>query len=146
MVNGSISIGQAYAWRVAERRQKHLILILARELVSNLATPALITDEGGRVVFYNEAAEPMIGGPFAELGEMALDQLAETYSPRTLEGQPMPSEGMPGRIALDERRAAHERLRITSRDGVDRVVSVTAFPLFAHADEFVGIVVIFWRE
>jgi hypothetical protein len=38
------------------------------------------------------------------------------------------------------------RVWVTSRDGVNREVSVTAFPLFAHADEFVGIVVIFWRE
>ena len=100
--------------------QKHLILILARELASNLATPTLIADEHGNAVFYNEAAEAVMGTPFAE--------------------------GLPGRIALDERREAHVRIWVTSRDGVNREVSVTAFPLFAHADEFVGIVVIFWRE
>ena len=33
-----------------------------------------------------------------------------------------------------------------SRDGVDRQVAITAFPLFAEADEIVGIVGIFWRE
>ena len=53
--------------------QKHLILILARELASNLATPTLITDENGTVVFYNEAAETVIGGPFAEIGEVGID-------------------------------------------------------------------------
>jgi PAS domain-containing protein len=126
--------------------QKHLILILARELASNLATPTLIADERGHVVFYNEAAEAVIGTPFAEMGEVEIDALAKSYSPRTSEGEPLPVEGLPGRIALDERREAHVRLWITSRDGVDREVSVTAFPLFAHADEFVGIVVIFWRE
>jgi PAS domain-containing protein len=126
--------------------QKHLILILARELASNLATPTLIADEQGNVVFYNEAAESVIETPFAEMGEVDLDDLAESFSPRTPEGEPLPVERLPGRIALDERRAAHVRVWITSRDGVDREVSVTAFPLFAHADEFVGIVVIFWRE
>jgi hypothetical protein len=45
-----------------------------------------------------------------------------------------------------ERRAAHERIRMTSVDGVEREVASTAFPLFAHADEFVGIMAIFWRE
>jgi hypothetical protein len=35
---------------------------------------------------------------------------------------------------------------VTGRDGVNRLVSVTAFPLYAHADEFVGIMTIFWRE
>ena len=31
-------------------------------------------------------------------------------------------------------------------DGVDREIEVSAFPLFAHADEFVGAVVFFWRR
>jgi len=126
--------------------QKHLVLILARELASNLATPTLIADDRGHVVFYNEAAEAVIGGPFAEVGEVSIDDLGASFSPRTREGQPLAQEDLPARIALDQRRAAHERLWVTSRDGVDREVSLTAFPLFAHADEFVGITVIFWRE
>ena len=32
---------------------------------------------------------------------------------------------------------------MTGADGVEREIEVTAFPLFAHSDEFVGIVVIF---
>lgn len=126
--------------------QKHLILILARELASNLATPTLVADERGQVVFYNEAAEPVLGGPFAEMGEVHIDDLAASFSPRTGEGESLDVEELPGRVALDERRAAHVRVWITSRDGVEREVSVTALPLFAHADEFVGVVVIFWRE
>ena len=39
------------------QRQKHLVLILARQFASNLATPTLITDERGYLVYYNEAAE-----------------------------------------------------------------------------------------
>jgi PAS domain-containing protein len=126
--------------------QKHLILILARELASNLATPTLIADETGQVVFYNEAAEGVLGGPFSEMGDVSLDDLGASFAPRTSEGEPLAQEDLPGRIALDQRRAAHEQLGATSRDGIDRKISVTALPLFAHADEFVGIVVIFWRE
>jgi hypothetical protein len=37
-------------------------------------------------------------------------------------------------------------MRVTGADGVERKLSVTAFPLFAHADEFVGVVTIFWRD
>jgi PAS domain-containing protein len=131
---------------VGERRSKHLVLILAREFASNLATPTVIADADGRVVFYNEAAEQVVGGPFSDLGEVDLDEWTTSFEPRTAEDEALPVEERPARIALDERRAAHERFRITSRDGVDRDVAVTAFPLFAHADEFVGIVVIFWRE
>jgi PAS domain-containing protein len=131
---------------VERRRSKHLVLILAREFASNLATPTLIADDRGQLVFFNEAAEEIVGATFAEIGELPLDEWATTFSPRTLDSEPLPPERLPARIALDERRALHQRLLVTSRDGVDREVAVTAFPLFAHADEFVGIVAIFWRE
>ena len=128
------------------RRHKHLVLILAREFASNLATPTLIADDRGTLVFYNEAAEEVVGRPFAEAGEVSLDEWTATFEPRTADGEPIPPERRPPRIALDQRRAAHERYRVTSVDGIERDVSVTAFPLFAHVDEFVGIVAIFWRE
>jgi PAS domain-containing protein len=123
-----------------------LVLILARELASNLATPTLIADDQGQLVFYNEAAEGVLGGPFAEAGEMPIDEWTASFSPRTSDQEALPPERRPARIALDARLPSHERFWITSRDGVDREVAVTAFPLFAHADEFVGIMAIFWRE
>ena len=48
-------------------RQKHLVLILAREFASNLSTPTLIADERGYLVFYNEAAEGVVGRRFGEV-------------------------------------------------------------------------------
>jgi PAS domain-containing protein len=132
---------------VAQRRHKHLVLILAREVASNLATPTLIADDQGQLVFYNEAAEEIIGRRFAETGEMPIDEFTALFAPRTRDSEDaLPPERRPARIALDERRAAHEQFRITSLDGAERNVAVTAFPLFAHADEFIGIVAIFWRE
>jgi PAS domain-containing protein len=132
---------------MAAIRPKHLVLILAREFASNLATPTLITDERGWLVFYNEAAEEIIGRPFAEIGELPLEDWTAQFSPRTLDTEELlPLERRPTGIALRERRAAHERYRVTSLDGIDREVAVTAFPLFAHAEELVGSMTIFWRE
>jgi PAS domain-containing protein len=131
---------------VETRRQKHLVLILAREFASNLATPTLIADDEGTLVFYNEAAEEVVGLPFAEAGEIALEEWSARFSPRTLESEPVPPEKLATQVALNHRRAAHERYLITSADGLERDVAVTAFPLLAQADEFVGIVAIFWRE
>jgi PAS domain-containing protein len=131
---------------VSPRRHKHLVLILAREFASNLATPTLIADDEGRIVYYNEAAEAVVGTPFAAMDEVPLEDWAERFESRTADSEPLPYERRPAGIAFRERRAAHERYRITSVDGTERDVAVTAFPLFAHADEFVGIVVIFWRE
>jgi PAS domain S-box-containing protein len=132
---------------VAVARPKHLVLILAREFASNLATPTMITDERGVLVFFNEAAEDVFGQSYAQVGEMPYDEWTSRFEPRSVEtDEAIPLERRPTGIALNERRAAHERMRYTSVDGVARVVAVTAFPLFAHHDELVGTVTIFWRE
>jgi PAS domain S-box-containing protein len=131
---------------VATARAKHLVLILARELASNLATPTLIADAEGTLVYFNEAAEEIIGRPFSEIGEMPMDEFSASFEPRTRNHAPLANEKRPTRIALEERRPAHEQLWALSRDGIDRQIAVTAFPLFAEADEFVGIVGIWWQE
>jgi len=130
---------------VDTQRPKHLVLILAREFASNLSTPTLIADARGNLVYYNEAAEAVVGRRFSEMGVMPADEFAAEFEPRTLASEPLPLEQRPVRIALDERRAAHLRYLVTSADGVEREIEVTAFPLFAQTDEFVGIVAIFWR-
>ncbi len=126
------------------RSPKHLVLILAREFVSNLATPMMLTDAEGTLVFFNEAAEAIVGRTFAEAGEMPFLEWSARFAARTPASEPLPLERRPVAIALEERRAAHERLMVTGLDGAEREIAVTAFPLFAHADEFVGVVGIFW--
>jgi PAS domain-containing protein len=131
---------------VETQRQKHLVLILAREFASSLSTPTLVADDRGYLVFYNEAAEGVVGRRFAEEGEMPIEDWLADFEARTLAAEPLPPERRPTHIALNERRATHLRYLVASADGVEREIEVTAFPLFAHTDEFVGIVVIFWRS
>ena len=132
---------------MAAVRQKHLVLILAREFASNLATPTAVTDEHGVLVYFNEAAEEVFGLSLSELGEQDYDEWTARFSPRDVDSdEPLPMERRPTGVALRERRPAHERVRITSVDGVAREIAVTAFPLYAHLDELVGTVTIFWRE
>ena len=126
--------------------QKKLVLILARQFASNLATPMGITDELGRLVYFNEAAESIIGSTLAEAGPLSFDEWSARAAPRTPEGELLPSGRRPTAIALNERRAAHERVKVTGLDGVEREIAVTAFPLFASVDEFVGMVAIFWSS
>jgi PAS domain-containing protein len=106
----------------------------------------LIADAEGTLVFYNEAAEEIVGRPFAEAGEMPVDEWTASFDPRTPTGEPLPADHRPTRIVLDERRPTHQAFRVTSADGAERSVAVTALPLFAHSEEFVGILAIFWRE
>jgi PAS domain-containing protein len=127
------------------RRPKGLVLILAREFASNLATPIYIADADGTLVYFNEAAERIGGRSFAEAGEMSMDQWAKLLRWRRVDGAPLQREEMPGG-ALHERRPAHARLRIAALDGIEREIATTAFPLSAPDEAFHGIMVIFWEQ
>lgn len=124
---------------------KELMLILARELATNAATPMFIADADGTLVFYNEPAERILGRSFAAAGEIVASEWETLFRVESLDGQPMPLEQMPGGIAFLERRAASGPLRITSLDGVKHELATTAFPLFKRGRDFVGVVVLFWE-
>jgi hypothetical protein len=127
-------------------RPKNVVLILAREFATRLATPMFIADDEGRLVYYNEPAEGVIGRTFSEMGEVDAEGWGAMLRIENMDGRPMPLEERPSGIAFFQRRASHQTLKITGLDGIKRAVSATAFPLFAHADEFVGVVLIFWEE
>ena len=127
------------------RPQKHLALIIARELASQLATATFIADAAGDLVFYNEAAEKILGRTFAEAGPMPAEGWASQFLLEGLDGDSLPLERMPAGVALLERRPAHGELWMTGLDGQRRLLSVTAVPLFASPTEFVGMIALFWQ-
>jgi PAS domain-containing protein len=131
---------------VQERRQKNLVLILAREFASKLATATFITDANGHLVFYNEPAEEILGQTFAEAGELRAEEWSALWELKDADGNTMPLEQTPGGIALLERKPVHRDLSLTRLDGVVRNISATAFPLMATAEELVGMVAFFWER
>jgi PAS domain-containing protein len=124
---------------------KSLPLILARELASNLATPMFLMDAAGTLVYYNEAADQLIGRPFAELGEVPALEFGEVLRLRESDGSPLRRRDTPTGVAFSGQRPAHRALRATGYDGVERAVEVTAFPLFGTADDMHGVVTVFWQ-
>ena len=127
------------------RKQKSLVLILARELAENLATPIYIADENGELIFFNEPAEQIASGRFSEASETSIADWVKLLQPETLDGRPLERDEMPGGIAFAERRPAHATMRITGLDGNRRTLETTAFPLFGPDEEFHGIMAIFWE-
>jgi PAS domain-containing protein len=120
-------------------------LIVARELAANLATPMFLIDANGDLVFYNDAAEQIIGRSFAELGTINALEWGEMLQLAKPNGDPLRRRDSPPGIAFAERRPAHALVQATMLDGATRLVEVTAYPLFAKTDEMDGVVAIFWE-
>jgi hypothetical protein len=124
-----------------------LVLILARGLASSIATPMFLVNTDGTLVYYNEPAEEILGVSYAEAGELKPDQWGTMFDPiDRASGEHLPPDATPLAVALNTRKPTHRRLRITGHDTVERDIAVTAFPLWARTDEFVGAVAIFWEE
>ena len=124
-------------------RQRNVALILARELAVNLATPMWIWDENGELVFANEHVQEILGSPHRDVGVGKLEDLP-SFEPRDLDGRPIPKDELPSAVALQRKEPSHRELLIVGRDGVERALTVTAFPLFARDGEFVGAMSVFW--
>ncbi|MFY9587622.1 MAG: hypothetical protein WAT66_09220 [Actinomycetota bacterium] len=127
-------------------QQRNLVLILARELAANSATPMFVVDPGGTLAFFNEPAERVLGRSFAETGPLGPKEWGTIFSPTDGEGQTIPVEHLPLNKALRDLMPGHLAMTIKGLDGEERNIAVTAFPLFARADEFVGALAIFWEE
>ena len=124
---------------------RSLPLILARELAANLATPMVLIDGAGTVVFMNEAAELMFGRTFGELGVMSANEFGDLLEMRGLDGEPLRKRDSPPGRAFYERAAAHQAMLVRTLDGTDREIEVTAYPLFGRDEEMHGVLVVFWE-
>ena len=120
-----------------------LELILARNLLSSLSTPALLANRTNEIVFYNEAAGALLGRRFEESGTLSAEEWLNDFGPLDERGEPIPLEEQPVTIALQANRAAHARHRIRSLGGAVHVVEVSGMPIIG-AGGFHGAMVFFW--
>jgi PAS domain-containing protein len=125
--------------------QHHLVLILARDFASRLATPVFLVDAEGSVIYFNEGAERVLGRRFMEGSGMDANEWSTVFSPTDDDGNPVELTDLPLGVAIIERHPDHRMLRIKSVDGTQRRIEVTAFPLFAHKDECLGAIAVFWE-
>ena len=125
--------------------QRNLVLILARDFASRLATAVFLVDAEGNLIYYNEAAGRALGRPYVEGETMDAADWSTMFNPVDEDGNPIPVEELPLGVAILFQHPAHRHFWIEGEDGVRRAIEVTAFPLFAHADDMVGGVAIFWQ-
>ena len=124
---------------------RSLPLILARELAANLATPMFLLDEQGTLVFFNEAAEVMLGKSYAEVGKVSANDFGEMLQLKDLDGSNLLKRESPPGIAFLQGEPAHRRLIVTTLEGSDRTLEVTAYPLFGRTGDMHGVLTVFWE-
>ena len=124
---------------------KPIQIILARQLASSLATPILLVDTEGTLVFYNEAAETILDQRFDETGEVPADEWTGRFAVADEARNPIAQEDRPMMMALSERRPVSRTLWMRCGHREWRHMNITAFPLIGDGGQFLGAQMIFWE-
>jgi PAS domain-containing protein len=125
--------------------QKPLELILARNFLTSLSTPAFLVDVNGTLIFYNEAAGALLGISFEESGRMPAEEWGRAVGPFGDDGSPMPIEELPTTQALRQGRPAHGSFTVRSVMGDEYEIESTALPIVAEGGQE-GAMIFFWTR
>ena len=123
--------------------QKPLELILARNLLSSISTPAFLVGEQGALLYYNEAAGAMLGRGFEEAANMTAAEWTGEFGPFGPDNKPLPYDKIPATLAVRENRPYHGNFRISGATGQQYDIAASAIPIVGPGGASGGIV-IFW--
>jgi PAS domain-containing protein len=129
-----------------DRAQVDIELILMRQLAGSLYLPVFIVDPSGNLVYYNEAAEEILGRRYDERGAVPADEWGTLFHPTDDDGIPLEVGNLPLVKATASGLPAHLPFWIQGMDGVRRHIDVTAFPLIGQHRRLVGGVALFWED
>jgi len=121
-------------------------MILLKQWASLIAVPVWITDADGRLVYYNEPTEEIIGLRFEDAGELSSDEVAELFVLSDLDGSPLSDDDRPVMIALTKQMSAHRRIRFLRADKQWREIAVTAIPIIGEGNRHLGAMVTMWED
>jgi PAS domain-containing protein len=124
---------------------KPIELILLRQLAGRLSMPAALVDAQGILVYFNPAAERLLGLDYAALGEYPVSRFDELFDPREPDGSPMKVRNMPIVEALHDRRPQQSRMILHGADGVPHHIVTTAVPLDGQGGAALGSMSVFWE-
>lgn len=125
--------------------QQEIETILCRHWASHLQTPVFLVDPEGNLLYYNEAAESILGLRFAETGMMSAAVWSTAFRTTDDNDEPLAPDQLPLMVALAERRPANKRFWIVGFDNDRRYIETTALPLIGQANRFLGAVAFFWE-
>ncbi len=123
--------------------QRPLELILARNLLSSISTPAFLVGDEGTLLFYNEAAGALVGRRFEESGTMRAEEWTAAFGPFDSDDKPIPYEEVDLTVALRAGRPSHGKFRINAAGGDHQDIEASAIPIVGSGGSS-GAIVIFW--
>ena len=124
--------------------QRPLELILARNLLTSISTPAFLVDESGAVVYYNEAAGALLGRSFEDAGRMSPEEWTSIHGPLDEERKPFALDELPTTRAVRSGRPSHATFCIRSATGEEHEIESSAFPIVASEEGSSGAMIFFW--
>ena len=125
--------------------QHEVEVILLRQLASQLATPVIVVDPAGDLLYFNEPAEAILGRRFDETDGIRRGEFTAHFQPTDEHGNFLKADELPLAIANDRLVPSHRRFWIRGLDGVRREIEGTAFPLIGQNDRHLGSFAIFWE-
>ena len=125
-------------------QQKPLELILARNFLTSLSTPAFLVDESGALIFYNEAAGALLGISFEESGAWRQRTGARRSVPSTRAGAAA-DRGTPITKALRRGKPAHGTLHDPLDEGRRLRNRGDRLPIVAEGGQE-GAMIFFWTR
>jgi hypothetical protein len=119
-----------------EASQRPLELILARNLLTAISTPAFLVDDDAQLLFY-----------FEESGRMTAEQWTARFGPFERDGVPVSVEELELTRALRDGRPAHASFCIRSAGGEEHSIEASALPISGSADrDRSGAIIVFWPD
>lgn len=121
-------------------------MILSRQLADSLSVPVFLVDPDGNLLFYNTAAEGILGQKFEETGPMPVGVWGTSFLPHEEDGSPIPPDALPLVQTIQTRSPAHRDFWIEGLNGISRQISVTSIPIIGRSGKFSGAMAIFWDK
>ena len=107
---------------------------------------AFLVDSTGNLLFYNEAAEDILGIRFAETGSMPVESWSSIFTPSDENGNPIPPEDLPLVQTLQTQQPAHKSIYIDNKKNKRVPITITAIPIEGRPNRYLGAMALFWKS
>lgn len=126
--------------------QQPIELILARQFADSMNMAVFLVDHLGNLLFYNEAAESILGIRFSETGSMPVEDWSCFFTPSDANGNSIPPKDLPLVQTLNTQQPAHKSIYINNKKNKRIHITVTSIPIEGRPDRYLGAMALFWKS